>query len=304
MSSGDGALRRPLVLTVVGAALIALASWGGTVAAWDDTEVRPLGQVQNGVMAVEASAPEATFNASGTSPVASVAAISTQISPPRLVGTSTATGNTPQAVGWDSGLTQQVRVEHAPRDTEGVDQTVTSTNLQGNAFVRSHAGAVIQIATTVTTNVSPPEGWRATDGVTTRHRVPFPRPTHPGGGSLTLEKVCRGPLLGRATIYWSWGGADASTTSPAVAGWQMQRRTSTGGWANLGAPVAGSARSMLVPESGLTALQNNVVRVIAVPTGPGVSAPVPTFTATVYVTVGLGGLQLSSCVGATPVPPP
>lgn len=297
MSSSDGALRRPLVLTVVGAALIALASWGGTVAAWDDTEVRPLGQLQNAAMVLDATAPaDSTFTGTTSSSV-----ISTQVVPSRLSGTSTGTG-VAQAQGWNSGLAGQVTLGHTPRGTSGLDLLVSSTTLQGNAFVRSHAGAVVRVDTTVTTTASPPRRWSAQDTVTTRHAVPFPRPTHPGGGSLTTEKVCRGNGQGRATIYWSWGGADAATTSPAVTGWQMQRRTSTGGWANLGAPVAGSARSMLVPGSGLAALQNNAVRVIAVPTGPGVSAPVPTFTATVYVTLGLGNIQLSSCAGSSVVP--
>lgn len=296
MSRGDRALRRPLALAVVAAVLLTLTSWGGTVAAWDASRGVVLDPVRNAAMVVDATAPaDSTFTGTTSS-----SSISTQVVPSRLSGTSTGSG-VAQAQGWDSGLAGQVTLGHTPRGTSGLDLLVSSTTLQGDAFVRSHAGAVVRVDTTVTTTASPPRRWSAQDTVTTRHAVPFPRPTHPGGGSLTTEKVCRGNGQGRATIFWSWAGAETATSSPAVAGWQMQRRTSTGGWADLGAPVAGSARSMLVPGSGLTALQNNVVRVIAVPTGPGVSAPVPTFTATVYVTVGLGNVQLSSCAGSSVV---
>ncbi|MFK5691153.1 hypothetical protein ACI3EY_15960 [Ornithinimicrobium sp. LYQ92] len=292
MSRGDRALRRPLALAVVAAVLLTLTSWGGTHAAWDASRGVALDPVRNAAMVLDATAPaDSTFSGTTSSSV-----ISTQVVPSRLSGTSTGTG-VAQAQGWNSGLAAQVTLGYTPRGTSGLDLLVSSTTLQGNAFVRSHAGAGVRVDTTVTTTASPPRRWSAQDTVTTRHAVPFPRPTHPGA-TLTLGAVCQSSTtLTSAQIRWSWAGAATTTDSPAVAAWRLQR-LSSGQWVNIGSATSdGRPRSISVPGS-LLPQSTFDVRIVAVPANATLS-PVPA-TFTVRVERGLlGGV---SCISAEPAP--
>lgn len=289
MSSSDGALRRPLILTVVGAALIALASWGGTVAAWDDTQVRPLGQVQNGFLRLDAMADpvDSAFSGSSTIDVAFQTEVAPQDRPDVTLLGPVDVDAEASADGWDGGLAALVDVTHPSTVTSAFDVGVTGP--QGNTLVLNHAGAAFTVDTTLTMTAPDVPTWSVEESVTTRYEVNFPSPDVRGDGSLPA--VCQSTtLLSNATIRWSWANTDAATASPAVDTFELQARRVTNppsAWTTVRTTM-GQARSVGVPSGLLSVLGYYDVRVVALPKNPDLS-PIPaTFVVRVQITTLLG----------------
>lgn len=196
-------------------------------------------------------------------------------------------------VGYSAGSEQPVLLD--PEHSEQVSLTVGTDDLR--QLQLDHAGWTVDVTTTAQQTASDAPGWLGSATVTTSHAIEFPRPTHPGGGELELDKVCSGALVGPGTIRWAWPDTDSSSavTSPAVDQWTV-KILGANGWTPI-ETLDGSARSARVSVDHLLGVGTRAwFRIVADPSS-GTSAQPATFEVQLRQALSVVGIPVGVVCG-------
>ncbi|WP_153397097.1 hypothetical protein [Ornithinicoccus halotolerans] len=266
-------LALPLLLVgaLAGVPLLAPTA-GGTQARWSDTQDIALGTVANDNLGLSLTADQAVTSVPGSTTVRLVNESTRLQGSVHLQGSATRAG-TPVAglsVQYTAGGSAVQDVTVAPGQRRDVTLAVAAADQR--QLLLAHAGSTVDVSTTAGQTSAAAPNWAGSGAVTTRHHIPFPRPTHPGGGQLEAAKVCQGAVVGAGTLRWAWpdSGVSSAQASPAVDRWTVERLS--GGQWQLVTRVAGDARSASVSASQLVGLATSTwFRVVAHPavgTGP------------------------------------
>ncbi|WP_109472392.1 hypothetical protein [Ornithinimicrobium cavernae] len=301
----------PVLALLCLVAVAVTAPAGVTQAAWTDSRSVPLGVVTNDGISVDVTADD------GVADLADTTTLGVHNTSARLDGLlSVEAGVAP--VGWDSGLAARLTTGYAtcasgrPVGEEPLaagaftELCLRTTPAQsGGELLRAHAGATVEITSTVTQRAATAPSWDARDAVTTRHALEFPRPTHPGD-ALTVEAVCRSSRLGPATLSWAWpdsSGHAPGQASPAVHHWGLQRWDARAQRWDEVRSLAGSERSTtLGAEVVLGLLQPDTFRIVGYPSADPGRPHIGTFQVDVRTVLGLLGVVVSaSCTGVQAV---
>ncbi|WP_162802054.1 hypothetical protein [Ornithinimicrobium murale] len=307
MNRGRRAVGIPLTVVVALLAALLLAPSGGTHALWSDGKTRSLGAVSSDNIGLSAR----LVSAEPTLPGAS--RIEVQNTSASLQGSVSATPSV-APVGWDNGLAGQVAVSYAecaggagigtspvgPGERQELCVQTTAPG-SGAAFLRQYAGVTVQVSSALTQTAVGVPTWSSSATVGTQHRVPFPRPTHPGD-TLELANVCREPLLvGSATLSWAWPDTTGTVAqqTPAVATWAIQKRVGPDAWQGVVSGISGSARSARLSTADLLSLGSYDVRIVGYSAADPATPVVATFTVNVTSLNLLGTGLLVRCNSAT-----
>lgn len=279
---------------------------GGTLASWSTSATVAPGPVSNDGLGMVVTADPAQASLPGASTV------TVTNTSERLAGRLTV-GSQVSANGWDSGLTASVKVAHtgcgsgAPATGTQLPPGSTvdlclgaSTSLTEAELLRRHAGGSVDITTTVAAQAVSAPTWTSQQVVTTRHTVPFPRPTH-RGSALTTDAVCSGAYLGWATVYWAWpdSGVNLLPDAPAVHHWGLQRLDPTG-WVEVRSNIPRYSRSTAVGSSQLLGTRTaETFRIVAYPSADPSAPVIGTFRVQITTVRSLLGLKVGAiCTGS------
>lgn len=180
------------------------------------------------------------------------------------------------SAGWDGGLSQAADV----RSTD----CLTGQDLDGRSLAPAegaqaclalepsllqHAGASVDVTSVFRQGNG---SWSDVETVTSRYRVPFPRPAAPATGAACTG----GGLLGPATLHWAWPDPTsdkAGAASPAVHSWSLQR-LSQNQWVTLRSGIPAASRSTQINSDLLLGLlATHRMRIVAHPSGGGEVVP-------------------------------
>ena len=288
-----------LVAALVGLTVLA-PTGGGTHALWSASEAIAVGEITNDSLGLSMTAPKSVTEIPGSTTLTLTnesARLDGTVD--QLQGSASIDGEAVPdlPLNYLMGGSPVEDFVLEPRQGREVELEVTPEELR--TLQLSHAGRTIDVTTTATQESGDATSWTGSATAKTEHHVSFPRPTHPGGGELTSEKVCDGQLIGRGTIMWAWPDSDGDDQypSPAVDQWTVEVLKSSG-WEEVQS-VRGDLRSARVSVSYLLGVGTSAwFRVVAHPeagNGPEYGA---TFMIEMKQAINLLGIPVGVTCGA------